>query len=348
MVSPPPLKRVTVRAAVEEYLKGVARATLSGSLSPATQSNYQRDLAEFVSLVGAEQILDDLTAEDIDDIILAYASRPDKRFTRNQKSNQELGAPGRGPGAQARFKASISRLFTYAVRKGFVQQDPIPDTVVRPRGRNLREASRTALTEPAAVALLDSANHKNARRSDQQLSLRDTAILRILMEVGPRVFELCALNQSDIEVREETTWLVVRKGKGGKRRDLPLSPATASAIELYLKSARPQISDTEENRDDHLKAMFLTFRGRRIKPRDVQYLVARAVKRLPLSVQRDVTPHGLRHTAASLLLASGAADVKTVQAILGHASLATTGIYLDETSQEMIQAVRQHPVTGKP
>jgi site-specific recombinase XerD len=83
-----------------------------------------------------------------------------------------------------------------------------------------------------------------------------------------------------------------------------------------------------------------------MQPRDVQNLVDRLCKNLDPDVRRRVTPHGLRHTAATLLLSSGAADVKTVQSLLGHESLATTGIYLDQVKGEMIKAVASHPVTS--
>ena len=84
-----------------------------------------------------------------------------------------------------------------------------------------------------------------------------------------------------------------------------------------------------------------------MKPRDIQLMVERTSKRLPADVRRRVTPHGLRHTAATLLLASGAADIKTVKEILGHANIATTGIYLDSIDGEAARAVRMHPVTGE-
>lgn len=350
MATAPQFDPLTVQQAVRAYLRQVKRATDSGTLSPATQKNYQRDLAEFTELAGSERVLDELTAEDIDDILLAYAARPDGRYKNRAKPGSSDGSPGRGPGAQSRFRASICRLFSYALRQGFIHQDPMPDTVIRPKARNLRQASRTALGAQSAHALLDAPAHVEIRaRRDQQLSLRDTAILRILLEVGPRVSELCSLNQADMEERDGAHWLIIRQGKGGKRRDVPLSPGTHDAIVTYLTSPRPEppAGDTEHRRANAAMAMFRTFRGRRIQPRDVQNLVHRACQALPAQVRREVTPHGLRHTAATLLLSSGAADVKTVQALLGHESLATTGIYLDEVSHEMVRAVAAHPVTGQ-
>jgi site-specific recombinase XerD len=350
MAAPPPLRRLTVAEAATEYLRDVERAVLGGSLSPSTQANYQRDLQEFTALAGSHVILDDLSATDVDDIVLAYAATPDKRYTKRAKPG-EPGSPGRGPGAQVRFRQSVSRLFTYAERRGLVQRNPMPDTVVRPKVRDRATGARTALPQPSAEALLEVPGTLNTTsRKDQRLSVRDTAILRILLEVGPRVSELAGMDRTDFTKIKDDWWLIVRSGKGGKRRGLPLSPATAEALHESLAQARPTPPPpaTETVIEDAQRALFVTFRGRRMTPRDIQNLVDRTSRRLPPDVRRRATPHGLRHTAATLLIASGAADVSTVQHLLGHASLATTGIYLDPISDEMVRAVAAHPVTGGP
>lgn len=350
MAAPPTLTRITVRDAVAEYLAGVDRSVLSGALTPATRNTYAGDLAEFVALAGPDTVLDDLTADDIDTIVLDYAATPDKRYTRRPKPGA-TGAPGRGPAAQTRFRQSVRRLFAHAARRGWVQLDPMPDTQVRPRARGAASPARAALPQATAAALLDvpGARERISRR-DQKLGQRDDALLRVLLEVGPRVREVCGLDRADVAVRDDgRTWLDIRHGKGGKRRDLPLSPATAAALAGYLAAARPQppATDPAERREDAERAVFVTFRGRRMQPRDVQNLIRRLCDALPADVRRQVTPHGLRHTAATLLLASGAADVKTVQHLLGHASLATTSVYLDEISEELARAVSDHPVTGR-
>jgi site-specific recombinase XerD len=348
MATPPQLRRLTVTEAVQEYLTSVQRAVLGGSLAVTTQASYARDLTEFVALAGPDTVLDDLSAEDIDDLVLAYAAQPDKRYSRRTKPGPH-GAPGRGPGAQARFRQAISRLFTHAERRGWIQLNPMPDTVVRPRVRGLADAARSALPEVSAAALLHVPQEvERAARKDQRLSARDAAILRLLLEVGPRVSELCAADRSDLHERDGATWLVIRRGKGGKARDLPLSPSTATALRDYLTARRPAppTTDSPERVEDAERALFVSYRGRRLQPRDVQNLISRLCRHLPAETRRQVTPHGLRHTAATLLLSSGAADVKTVQHLLGHASLATTGIYLDEVSEEMVRAVAAHPVTG--
>ena len=349
MVSAPPLQRITVQEAVTRYLRNVERAVLGHSLARTTANNYRRDLDEFIALVGADTILDDLTAENLDDAVLAYASKPDARYRSNPDGKT------RGPGAQARFRQSISRLFTDAAAEGWVEHNPVPRMRVRPKQPTMTNAARKALPQSSAAALI-TAPVEVPRRADMHLALRDTFILSILMETGPRVSELCRANRSDLTVRDDgTRWLHLH-GKGGKERWVPLSKTTYDTYQAYLSAERPEPAprikkidgrDVETvGADDAEVALLLTWRGRRITPRDIQLMVERTCKVLPPDVRQRVTPHGLRHTAATLLLASGAADVATVKEILGHASLATTGIYLDAIDYEMSRAISAHPVTG--
>lgn len=342
MATPPQLDRITVAEATQRYLVSLERSVLAGSLSHTTQATYRRDLTEFSRLALPHTILDDLSSEDLDDIVLTYASEPDRRYTSTSQPDKPGTHGGRSPSTQARFRHSISRFFAHAERHGWIQHNPVPDMSVKPRARGDIPPARKALSQESATALL------KVPTLDTSLSLRDMAIIRILMEVGLRVSELCALNASDIEINDDVPWLVIRHGKGGKHRDVPLSPATYQAIHLYQESSRPQPppTDSPERKRDAAHALFITFRGRRMQPRDVQNMMNRATDALPAEVRRKCTPHGLRHTAATLLLTSGAADVKTVQRILGHESLATTGMYLDEVREEMVKAIAIHPVTG--
>lgn len=363
MVSAPPLNRIPAVEAVERYLRGVRRAVQGHSLSATTAANYERDLTEFVELaekqLGGGALLDDLTADDIDDIVLEYGSKPDGRH--RPKPGKTIKT--RGPGAQARFRASVARLFTEAVLEGWVEANPIPRTKVRPTVGDLKDAARKALPESAAAALLDTpyaapADGDRARRVDMQLGLRDEFLLRLFMEAGPRVSEVSNADRADLSTDDDGAhWLTVT-GKGNKIRRVPLSPGTRAVYDAYIADERPEPrprtrKDAETGEPvettglkDAEAALVLTWRGLRMKPRDIQYMVERACKALPVDVRRRVTPHGLRHTAATLLLASGAADIKTVKEILGHANIATTGIYLDTVDGEAARAVRMHPVTG--
>lgn len=364
MVAAPPLNRLTVQEAVDRYLAGVQRAVRGHSLSPATAANYTRDLAEFVALAGPTTILDDLTAEQVDDIVLAYGDKPDGRYARPQRLARGQ-VKTRGAGAQARFRQSISRLFTEATLEGWVEANPMLRTKVKPRMKGMSNAARKALPQASADALITVPVDPSATvaREDQRLGLRDQFLLRLLMEVGPRVSEVSRADRADIDHRGDgTVWLRLL-GKGNKERWVPLSPGTVAAYDRYLAEERPRprartrtvpdeaAGETEvveiDPVDDAERALLLTWRGLRMQPRDIQLTVERACKRLPADLRRAVTPHGLRHTAATLLLTSGAADIKTVQALLGHASIATTGVYLDTVDAALVQAVKDHPVTGR-
>jgi site-specific recombinase XerD len=367
VVAAPTLDRLTVTDAATRYLAGVDRSVRGHTLSPTTAANYRRDLTEFITLAGADTILDDLTSDQIDDIVLAYGDQPDGRYNHPHRvARGEI--KRRGPGAQARFRQSVSRLFTEATLSGWVEANPMLRTKVRPRMKGMTNAARKALPQASADALLavpEARDHDGeTHRADMHMGLRDGFLLRLLMEVGPRVSEVSRADRADIEHRGDgTTWMRLL-GKGNKERWVPLSPDTVAAYREYLTDERPtprprlrRITDESTGMieqievdpvDDADRALVLTWRGLRMQPRDIQYMVERACRALPADVRRAVTPHGLRHTAATLLLTSGAADVKTVQALLGHASIATTGVYLDTVDAALVQAVNDHPVTGRP
>lgn len=353
MVAAPKLTRLTVAEAVETYLASVDRAVAGRSLSKATAENYRRYLGEFVELAGPTAVLDDLSAENVDDIVLMFGSTPDQRFARTDPTRT------RGAGSMVNFRAAVSRLFTEAVVQGWVESSPMPTTRVRPKAAGMKDPARKALGQNAAEALLDSVAQVTGERKDQDLRLRDEFLLRLLVECGPRVSEVCSADQSDLSRSDDGVWWLTVTGKGNKTRELPVSALTVEMYQTYLSTERPPPRERTRRHpesgewevtapaSDAEQALLLSWRGRRITPRDVQLLVKRYSSRLPADVRRRVTPHGLRHTAATLLLVSGAADVMTVKELLGHSSVATTSLYLDADRNEMAAAVRAHPVTGE-
>lgn len=349
MVAPPTLNRLTVAEALTRYDTTLDRAAATGSLSPTTVSNYRRDLAEFADLAGADKVLDDLTGDDLDEIVVAYASRPDGRF-KNPTGTV------RGLGATARFKQSFARLFTHATRAGWVQANPVLDMGVTLKGHRRPRENRTALTQTTAEALVEAPTFAQAGRADQAMVERDLFILSVLVEVGVRVRELVLADRVDIR-RDDSgvVWFDIKHGKGGKQRSDPLSQPTVDRW-LAWEAARPEPrprtrtinGEKVETRPvaDAEQALLLTWRGVRMQERDVQMMVHRRMAQVPAEVRRDVTPHGLRHTCATLLLASGAADIRTVRDLLGHVSVSTTSLYLDGDDALLVAAVRAHPVTA--
>lgn len=165
------------------------------------------------------------------------------------------------------------------------------------------------------------------------VGLRDVAMLELLYATGMRVGELCGLDIDDVD-RDRNVVRVF--GKGRKERTVPFGQPAAAAIDAWLVRGRPQLAG-----DGSGAALFLGARGGRINQRAVRTLVHRRVADVPGAP--DLGPHGLRHTAATHLL-EGGADLRSVQELLGHASLATTQRYTHVTTDRLRRAYQQaHP-----
>ncbi len=165
------------------------------------------------------------------------------------------------------------------------------------------------------------------------IGLRDAAMLELLYATGIRVGELVALDVDDVD-RERN--LVRVFGKGRKERSVPFGHPAARALDRWLVLGRPAMVAEGAG-----AALFVGARGRRIDQRAVRTLVHQRVAQVPGAP--DIGPHGLRHTAATHLL-EGGADLRAVQELLGHASLATTQLYTHVSSERLRKAYQQaHP-----
>jgi integrase/recombinase XerC len=163
------------------------------------------------------------------------------------------------------------------------------------------------------------------------INLRDLAMLEVLYASGIRVSELCGLNLGDIDQSRNTLSVI---GKGDRQRVVPLGIPAVKALQNYLSNARGEFLNNKS-----ADAVFLGSRGKRIDQRTVREVVYEAMK----AVGATMGPHGLRHSAATHLL-EGGADLRTVQEILGHASLATTQIYTHVSPERLQSAYKQaHP-----
>ncbi len=187
----------------------------------------------------------------------------------------------------------------------------------------LRVDEARALLEAAAVHADDGS----------ATGARDVAILEVLYATGIRVGELCGLDVDDLD-RERRVLRVL--GKGRKERTVPYGVPAERALETWLATGRPRLMAPGAG-----GALFLGARGGRIDQRAVRTLVHARIADVPGAP--DLGPHGLRHSAATHLL-EGGADLRTVQELLGHASLATTQIYTHVTTERLRSAYRQaHP-----
>jgi integrase/recombinase XerD len=170
------------------------------------------------------------------------------------------------------------------------------------------------------------------------VGLRDRAILEMLYGAGLRISELTGLDVDDVELEEGSVRVL---GKGGKERDVPVGRYAREAVSAYLIRARPGFATARTR-----SALFLNQRGGRLTRQGVSQLLERHVR--AAGIRRRVTPHTLRHSFATHLL-EGGADVRTVQELLGHASVATTQIYTLVTKEHLREVYYSaHPRARRP
>ena len=226
-------------------------------------------------------------------------------------------------------RAVSIRLFTkWATKKGYLAKD-VGATLATPKGaRTLPDVLNVADAGLAMDALAT-----RVAEEDGPLSKRDCAMVEVLYASGARVSELCGLDLKDIDYERNTIRVI---GKGNKERTIPLGNPAMRALDAWLKEGRPSLAGEKSDR-----AVFLGARGKRIDQRTVRTVVYQALQALEGAVK--LGPHALRHSAATHLL-EGGADLRTVQEILGHASLATTQIYTHVSTERLQKAFKQaHP-----
>ena len=221
------------------------------------------------------------------------------------------------------------RLFTkWAVKNNYLAKD-VGTTLATPKGHRILPG---VLEIDEAKTAMDSLA---TRASEEQtpVSLRDVAIVELLYATGARVGELCGLDLNDIDYDRQTIRVL---GKGNKERTIPFGNPALRALTSWLKQGRDQIAQSQSG-----DAVFIGARGKRIDQRTVRTVVYEALSAIE-GIER-MGPHALRHSAATHLL-EGGADLRTVQEILGHASLATTQIYTHVSTERLQKAFKQaHP-----
>lgn len=277
-------------------------------LSPATVRAYRADLRDLQASAGDVPI-STIDLEQLREWLWQATKRGDARST------------------IARRTATARSFFGWALDEGHVEVDPSLRLTSPKRGRTLP----AVVTAPAIAELLD-ALAQSASDGDP-LALRDHALLELLYGAGVRVSEACGLDVDDIDLDRATARVL---GKGSKERVVPFGAPAARALGAYLTRGRPALVGERAP-----AALFLGARGGRLSPRSVYDLVARLVG--PLAGTSALGPHALRHSAATHLL-DGGADLRTVQELLGHASLGTTQIYTHVSSERLAAAYRlAHP-----
>jgi integrase/recombinase XerC len=225
-------------------------------------------------------------------------------------------------------RAASARTFTaWAHRVGLLRNDPGPRLSAPRRQRRLPSVLRA---EQASSAMEASAL---GAQQDDPVALRDHAVLEMLYATGTRVSELCGLDLDHVDHDRQLIHVI---GKGDKERAVPFGVPADRALGRWLSVGRPALANGASG-----SALFLGARGGRVDPRAVRRAVHDAVG--AVSGAADMGPHGLRHSAATHLL-EGGADLRSVQELLGHATLATTQLYTHVTV-ERLKAIhdRTHP-----
>lgn len=279
-------------------------------LSPHTIAAYRRDLEQFTEWLGR---LGRPSLHDIDRLVLRrYVASLD---TRNLKRK-----------SIARKVSAIRSMLSWAVTHELVEANAAEDLPVPAPHRPLPKVMK-----PADVARLC-----ELPPPDEPVGQRDRAVLEILYGSGVRVAELCGLDVDDVDVGAARLRVT---GKGRKERQVPMSEPACRAVEVYVGDGRRELL-RPSTPPDARHALFLNSRGGRLGARSVRSMLERY---LSAEGAAPVGPHALRHSFATHLL-DGGADLRVVQELLGHASLATSQIYT-HVSTERLKAVyeRSHP-----
>ena len=207
----------------------------------------------------------------------------------------------------ARHVSSAKTFCAWAVREGILARDP-----------SLRlQAPRAHRTLPPVLTADQAARVATRPAPDgSPVALRDAAVVEVLYATGIRVGELCGLDLDDVDDDRRVLRVI---GKGDKERSVPFGAPAADALARWRHDGRPSLAVAASGR-----ALFLGARGGRLDQRAARRVVHEAVA--TVDGAPDIGPHGLRHSAATHLL-EGGADLRVVQELLGHSSLATTQLY---------------------
>jgi len=277
---------------MEKHIDAFLEALRNRAVSEHTLSSYESDLRDFAAFVKLRKT----SFESIDHVFIRDFLGT--LYEHNLKKT-----------SIARKLACLRTFFKFLVRDGRLKTNPA-ELIASPR---LPKTLPSHLSESEAATVVEMPKGRSVK------DLRDHAILELLYASGLRVRELVGLNDENLEMNQQ---LVRVFGKGRKQRIIPFGEFAARALNEYL-SARNGAGLSYPEEDGHTP-VFVSLRGHRLNARDVQRLVEKTRTQLPSG--RRLTAHTLRHTFATHLLERGA-DLRAIQELLGHSSLATTQKY---------------------
>ncbi|MFZ4454143.1 tyrosine recombinase XerC [Salibacterium aidingense] len=281
--------------------------------SSLTIEAYSKDLEDYKFFLAAEGIHSPLLV-DMKEARLYFNRLFEKKYDRS---------------TAARKISAIRSFYRFLKREEQIDRNPFAVSSLPKKEKKLPRF----LYEEELEMLFDSFD------ITKKLDQRDLAIFELLYATGLRVSEICRIQQDDID--EELATLLV-KGKGGKERYVPIGGFAMEAVAFYRNHARNELA---QKKKEPASALFLNNKGDQLTERGFRYIVNKRVKEVSYTLQ--ISPHDLRHTFATHLLNRGA-DLRSVQNLLGHASLSTTQIYTHVTKDRLKEVYdKAHPRAEK-
>lgn len=280
--------------------------TLQRGLSTNTAEGYTRDLRHLREFLGDDVSLTDVTL----DILHHFMA--------------SLHDIGLALSSRARIVAAVRAFYKYLTSEGHISEDPTM----------LLESPKTERSLPDVLSVEEIDAMIAAIPDDKEEAQRNRAIIEMLYGSGLRVSELCEMRISRFSIADS---LAIIEGKGAKQRIVPVSPGAIAATEVYLEQrAQGPVKSGEED------ILFLNRRGRRLSRVMVFYIVKQLAELA--GIRKNVSPHTLRHSFATHLL-EGGANLRAIQQMLGHESIATTEIYIHlDSTQLRRQLLLHHPL----
>ncbi|MEE1297098.1 MAG: site-specific tyrosine recombinase XerD [Bifidobacterium sp.] len=292
----------------------LAHIDVERGLSSATIAAYQSDLDRYIAWLASQGITDPQQI----------------RTTHVESYMRVLGEEGQSPGSRSRRLASIHMFHRFMLSERLVEDD-----VAKPV-----KSPRTGASLPDVLDIDEVASLLHACETHDMhdvRGLRDSALLEFMYATGCRVSEAVGSNLDDIDFDEQVVRLT---GKGDKQRLVPFGSYASQALEQYLKYGRPALEERAKN-EHEMRAVFLNLRGKRLSRQSVWEIIKDAGDRA--HIDHPLHPHTLRHSFATHLI-QGGADVRTVQELLGHASVKTPQIYTHITPDALIETyITAHP-----
>jgi integrase/recombinase XerD len=299
---------MNLQRARDQYVRYV---DIERGLSANTVAAYTRDIDAYLAWLGTQGITvpADISRLNVTNYVQWLSTRSESPLTSS---------------SQSRTLSSIKGFHQFMVEENIVESNVSLDVNPPKLPKRL----------PKAISVEQMSALLAATDGDEDVRVRDKALLELLYATGARISEAIGLNVDDVTVSEG---MIRVRGKGGKQRIVPVGSYAQAALDAYLVRVRPVFSA----RGTSTPALFLGPRGARVSRQMAWLIIREAGERAQLNV--ELSPHTFRHTFATHLLAGGA-DVRVVQELLGHASVATTEIYTLVTADTLRETyVTAHP-----